>query len=347
MINSKNISIVVQGAIDKELTPKCLKSIRKYLSKATIILSTWENSDIKYLDYDMLVESIDPGAEICDDVYNIRNNVNRQIVSTKNGLKIVKTNYAMKLRSDMKLKNTNFLKFFGKYDGFRNEICKIFKNRIIINNLYCADPVDTTFPLHISDWVQFGLIEDLLRLWDIPLQEEPEGSRYFFNKEKPTGDKNPTWLFRYIPEQYIWKSCLNKNNISTNINYYSDLNPENLKLTEISFSNNTVILDYKNYGIEFLKYDPYKWDYTKQMNYSKWLGLYIKYCNINYKKSLIEHFVSLFKHDIIKTYIENIWILRKMYRFFLCIQENGILYTACLLIKKIFKKLYKYIIINR
>jgi hypothetical protein len=56
MINSKNISTVVQDAIDKELTPKCLKSIRKCLSKATIILSTWKNSDIKYLDYELKLE---------------------------------------------------------------------------------------------------------------------------------------------------------------------------------------------------------------------------------------------------------------------------------------------------
>ena len=47
MINSKDISVVVQGAIDKENTPKCLESIRKYLPDAEIILSTWEGSEVE------------------------------------------------------------------------------------------------------------------------------------------------------------------------------------------------------------------------------------------------------------------------------------------------------------
>ena len=40
-IDKKDISVVVQGAIDKEWTPLCLKSIRKYLPESEIILSTW------------------------------------------------------------------------------------------------------------------------------------------------------------------------------------------------------------------------------------------------------------------------------------------------------------------
>ena len=58
MINSIDISVVVQGAIDKENTPKCLKSIREFLPNAKIILSTWKNSNVENLDYDMLVEKI-------------------------------------------------------------------------------------------------------------------------------------------------------------------------------------------------------------------------------------------------------------------------------------------------
>ena len=38
----KNISVVVQGPILPFQTAICLKSIRKFLPKAEIILSTWE-----------------------------------------------------------------------------------------------------------------------------------------------------------------------------------------------------------------------------------------------------------------------------------------------------------------
>lgn len=295
MLKSKDISVVVQGAIDTQNTPLCLKSIRKVLPEATIILSTWRNSNVKSLDFDILIENDDPGAEVCDNFYNIKNNINRQIVSTKNGLKSVKTKFAMKLRSDMIIANKNFISNFAKYDDYRNDNCKLFKNRIIINNLYCADPELTQFPFHMSDWVQFGLTDDLLNLWDIEIQKEPDMSRYFLDKQKPQNDKNKTWLFKYIPEQYIAISCLKKNNIEFNCSWYSDLTAENLNLTKLFFANNFLILDYEKYGVKFLKFNPYKWDYSKQLNFDKWQDYFIEFCNNEYKKPLLDRFITKLK----------------------------------------------------
>lgn len=62
VIDTKDISVVVQGAIDKGYTPLCLKSIRKYLSESEIILSTWEESDVENLGYDVLVLNKDHEA---------------------------------------------------------------------------------------------------------------------------------------------------------------------------------------------------------------------------------------------------------------------------------------------
>ena len=59
-IDTKDISVVVQGAIDKGYTPLCLKSIIKYLPESEIILSTWEGREVDNLDYDVLILSEDP-----------------------------------------------------------------------------------------------------------------------------------------------------------------------------------------------------------------------------------------------------------------------------------------------
>ena len=115
MIESKDISIVVQGAIDIELTTLCLKSIRKILPNSQIILSTWQGSNINDLDYDVLIENKDPGCTVCSK-QNGKNNINRQIVSTISALKAVKTKYVLKLRSDMILTNLNFIKAFIKFN---------------------------------------------------------------------------------------------------------------------------------------------------------------------------------------------------------------------------------------
>ena len=66
MIDSKDISVVIQGAIDPIETKKCISSIKQYLPGAEIILSTWENSNLEGLEYDHLVLSKDPGAFFCN-----------------------------------------------------------------------------------------------------------------------------------------------------------------------------------------------------------------------------------------------------------------------------------------
>ena len=65
-MDTKDISVIVQGAINKNETIKCLQSIRQYLPGAEIILSTWEGSNITDLDYDNLILSKDPGAAIIE-----------------------------------------------------------------------------------------------------------------------------------------------------------------------------------------------------------------------------------------------------------------------------------------
>ena len=116
MINSKDISVVVQGPIRTDITSKCIKSIRQFLPDSEIILSTWKNEDISQLDYDKLVLCDDPGATLLCVKHKkqIYNNMNRQLVTVKEGLKLANRKYVLKLRTDLILTNANFLDFWNK-----------------------------------------------------------------------------------------------------------------------------------------------------------------------------------------------------------------------------------------
>ena len=116
-IDSTDISVVVQGAIHNKFTKKSLSSIRKYLPEAEIILSTWEGTDTSNLDYDIILLNKDPGAHVFDCNGRVQNQ-NRQIVSTKNGIKKASRKYVLKIRSDMQIQGTKFLHFFDKYNDF-------------------------------------------------------------------------------------------------------------------------------------------------------------------------------------------------------------------------------------
>ncbi len=276
-IDTKDISVVVQGAVDRQHTPVCLESIRKILPGSEIILSTWEDCDVSNLDYDVLVESKDPGSVFMDDVFHVKNNVNRQILSTKNGLKKTNRLYAIKIRSDMCVVGTQFLRLFTMFPE-RNDSCKFLRKRVVIDNLYCANPYKTNFCFHVSDWFFFGLREDLLNIFDIDLQVDSENDSFFTGTNRPKLDPIPTWKFRYIPEQYIWISFLKKNGLEFKFDYFTDISNYNIMVTELSFANNLIISDYEESGVKFLKFNPYKFDYTAQYRFNDWLGLYRKYC---------------------------------------------------------------------
>jgi hypothetical protein len=106
------LSLVVQGAIDTNISPRtgqpitqsCLESLRTWHPGAEIILSTWPDQPLNGLDYDILVLSEDPGACNAFRPGTSRvqfDNTNRQIVSSRNGLRRATRKYAAKVRSDM------------------------------------------------------------------------------------------------------------------------------------------------------------------------------------------------------------------------------------------------------
>lgn len=282
MIDSKDISVVVQGAINKKYIYNTLKSIRHHLPDAEIILSTWQGSDVSDLDYDILILNKDPGAT----VYHIdgrKQNQNRQILSTKNGIKKATRKYVLKIRSDMMLLGNNFLNYFGKYIK-RNSKCKILKERVLVNSLYTRNSLMERpngqierYLFHPSDWIMFGLKEDMLNIWDIPLAPEPDTSQYFLTR--PELPFCFGCLTRYHAEQYIWSSFLKKNKIKFKWENNQVFSTELMNLSELSIVNNLTLLEYKKeFDILCQKYQ-YRYGDSETMHPYEWLQLYKKYCD--------------------------------------------------------------------
>ncbi len=291
-IVSSDISVVVQGAIGK-YTKKCLQSVRKYLPEAELILSTWEDSDVEGLEYDVLLLNPDPGAVVFTKSGAWQNH-NRQILSTQNGLKKATRKYALKLRSDSVLKGTKFLNYFGKYQKRADE-CKILKERVLINNWHTRMP---KFPqpllFHVSDFFMFGLYEDVLNIWDIPLTKEPEHSSYFQSNVA----KNPKFLddncyTKFHAEMYIWIEFLRKNGVEINMQDWTDcLDDKLVQLSELSIANNTCVLDYKSqFDIVCLKYPYPNYPCVSIYHFSDWVKNYEKFCGGKIQKGF-EYYLS-------------------------------------------------------
>lgn len=311
-MKSNDITVVVQGAIDRKLTPKCLKSIRKYLPYAEIILSTWENSQTEGLDYDVLLLNQDPGGFKHDfAIYNkprSMNNFNRQLVSARNGVFKASRQYCLKLRSDLVLNNSNFLKYWDKFNK-QNEEFKIFKHRVLCSSIYsreysCQSGTGFPTPFHTSDFWFFGLTEDLKDYFgDCPLQNKEEGSNWNF--KYPTRCPYITPLWRFAPEQFFCVNWVKKYYPNVQFDDWSDWNPENIELSNNIIYNNFAFLGLEESGVYSEKHSSSERDKNNiqgLITYQHFQEQYQHYCDIsyepdkrkkNYKYKLNQHFKRL------------------------------------------------------
>lgn len=231
----RDVTFVVQGPIHPE-TAMCLRSIRTHYPDSRIVTSTWKSASTNGIDCDELVLNDDPGG--AKSPPGSIDNVNRQIVSTRNGLVRVQTTYAVKIRSDCSL--------FARSLQRPSEAGSLFRNKIIALDLYFKDPIKSNFLFHPGDIFQFGRTEDLLDLWQIPLSNFAPSRTGF----KSWLLNNPIFKARrYVPEQYIWVSFLRKASLSADIGFPLDFELEQFSMSEQSIAQNFIIKTYDELGL--------------------------------------------------------------------------------------------------
>lgn len=288
----EDISVVVQGPVqalkdrkqDDGITQTCLKSVRRHLPGATIILSTWHGQDLNGLDYDELVLCDDPGQNIRQ--YNSKGephyfNNNRQIVSTTEGLKKVKTKYAIKLRSDNYLTSNAFVDFQKYFKGYSDKY-KFLNERVVVCDVFTrkiAKGLHVAF--HISDFFYFGLTEDLLSLWDLPLEVD------FVPTDRVPIDNCAPYHLVDCTQLFVLK-FLDKVGFNINLRHLHDLSGDKLKISEEFIANNLIILNENELGLGLsskfkgkAKVNSFKGK-CAHYQYYEWQRLYKKYVNHNH-----------------------------------------------------------------
>lgn len=315
-IDEKQISILVHGPIEdkRQLTKKVLEKIRKLFPNSPIILSTWENSNLKGIEYDKLVLNKDPGAEYFNAlpdatdskkhkghkefyigekfycIYPKKNNVNRMLTTIKNGLEQVETEYVLKIRTDILLKNKKFLNYWDKYKKY-DEKYKIFKHRILNNAIYAqlAHVMKSGIqflPFHMSDWIHFGYTEDVKLLFSCPLQSDESAYYYWNNRIRKQYDPFLDAQWQYPPETYILSTLAKKYISNIQFEDSDDYNKENMQHSYRIIANNFVMLDDDQLAFELSKYPRQsQWAdeiYNGFITNNQWQYLYKKCCDNDY-----------------------------------------------------------------
>ena len=166
-MNLENITIVFQGKLFKNNFFSTERNIIKLLEnfpKLKIILSIWKG--------DIVSEFLNENCKIffCDDPGKVEgwinskpNNVNRQIVSSFQGITNVETKYVIKLRTDCIIDLSKIIKIFSIYNDANND-------KVLISNLTTKNPdYAKNIYFHFCDWVYFGKKENIIKFFDIPL----------------------------------------------------------------------------------------------------------------------------------------------------------------------------------
>jgi hypothetical protein len=172
------LGIVIQGpvCVEGDFTSRVISRYLEIYPNALIIFSTWVGEEVKLKDIDELKLTSKFRIILNEKPPNPGfSNINLQIESTKNGLKLAKElncEFAIKTRSDQAFLNVNSISLL------HFELAQA-ENNYNKNERIVAVSLDTFLfrPYGVSDMFHFGRIETLLDFWEIDLDvRNPENS---------------------------------------------------------------------------------------------------------------------------------------------------------------------------
>lgn len=202
------LTLVVQGPWRKG-SRALLRRLRQDLPEATIVWATAVQaspadpaSDEWAMLVDRLVGVNDPGM-LQPTVRSSTappNNLNRQLASTRAGLREVHTPYCCKLRSDADIDMPALMRQWREQatrDGH--------EDRLAFAHLYTRHPEGINgYPFHVSDWICLGRSAQVERYWSAPGFPAHYADWFARHPHAPgTTATGARFLARYTQEQWI------------------------------------------------------------------------------------------------------------------------------------------------
>jgi len=276
--NPADISLIVQGPILPVKTARFIRKSKAMIPKCEVIVSTWEGADLSDIEADKFLLHDDPGPSkrIMGGKIETCSNINRHLVSTREGINAASRKYCIKLRSDSWLSGTAFLKIRDRFP-VRNRSSIIFKERIVVPTAITINPDFGDHRLfHVSDLFYFGLTEDLQKLWtSLPQFVDP-------NNEVNEDDPLRNALKFYSAEQYLFIHAFDPK-ISTQYKCPDDATSELKAQFERWVANNFMVACPRMLGVCF---DKWRYGFplgSWHLTTMEWQKLYRQYCDPSYK----------------------------------------------------------------
>lgn len=270
LYSEEKIGIIIQGGIHYKdnFTLETVKYYKKILPESKIVVSTWEDEDKETLKK-IEAEGVKIITSKKPTIKGFSNN-NLQIVSTQKAIEFldsINMKYILKSRTDQRIYYERFIQYFinllNNFPIGKNSINQI-ERIIVLNTGTCID-----IPFLITDMMQFGNIEDMKKMWFIPLQNKTVDIKKFYREPvTPLDIFNAGGSELYIINNFL--KNLSENNEFSYKNHFEIL------------KNRFIVVDKSNIDLFWYKYDGKEFpniEYRKcqrliRINFSDWNNLY-------------------------------------------------------------------------
>jgi hypothetical protein len=201
-------AILMQGPLldSENFTLGSIRLYRKIFPQAKIVLSTWSDEAPSLLEK---MKAAGATIVLCQKPRKSGVlNFNLQRISTIEGLAEVKrlgAQFVLKTRTDQRVNSRYALSLLislvKKFPP--SALADLCKHRVFFLNVYSL----ANIPFHLSDMLNFGHVDDILRVWDVPQQDANIDRKHYeklFDKSTVVADvvsRNPT-----VPEIYIGRN---------------------------------------------------------------------------------------------------------------------------------------------
>jgi hypothetical protein len=250
-VSSADISVVIAGLVQRDfpsgdLSFNCIRSLRKNLPGAELILSTWTHCDTVGLDVDILIQIPEPAPIL--DCTGRESNFHRQRIAVAAGLMRAQRKFVLKFRPDLILENCTIVEAFTPHSNEQRP--SLLSERVVITNLFIPNPLRDPTLYHLSDIVHFGFRRDIVRIWtnNVAASVSPIGNH---RPRRIIGNFSGYTYFRMLPEQALTTAWLTAEGLPITLTHINDGSAKQLEDWLTILFSNFRIVDAHESGIRF------------------------------------------------------------------------------------------------
>lgn len=257
MQNKNLLTVIFQGAVNEgciESLRHSIQSIKKIAPHVNIIISTWESCAVPEMGQDFTIKSPDLLSYTPSEFK--ANNLHRQLLSTSAALLKISCGNVAKLRTDLLVFAPELL----LSEMTRQRVpANSFITKITTICYSSVDPIRNNLPLlyHPCDWVYIGCLDDLKKLFSVPMPNED-----YFYRGIPLAGVNKR-LGKYAEgmrsEEYICSFSLCRQHWENGI---TNISPSKYSLIRSNkrIANNFDIVNIKEIGLKSVKHKTGSFD---------------------------------------------------------------------------------------